>query len=61
MATSFDTGVVFCRREDFAAIGGYDESRLFAEDVAFLLALRRHGKSTGRGLARHAAHRPAVA
>ena len=52
MATGFDTGVVFCRRDDFAAIGGYDESRLFAEDVAFLLALRRHGKSSGRRLAR---------
>ena len=52
MATGFDTGVVFCRRDDFEAIGGYDESRLFAEDVAFLLALRRHGKASGRRLAR---------
>jgi glycosyltransferase involved in cell wall biosynthesis len=52
MATGFDTGVVFCHRDDFAAIGGYDEQRLFAEDVAFLLALRRHGKATGRRLGR---------
>jgi hypothetical protein len=27
-ATGFDTGVVFCRRLDFAGLGGYDESRL---------------------------------
>jgi glycosyltransferase involved in cell wall biosynthesis len=52
LATGFDTGVVFCQRDDFAAIGGYDESRLFAEDVAFLLALRRRGKASGRRLAR---------
>src|SRR5262249_44283102 len=36
--TGFDTGVVFCRREDFQAVGGYDERRLVAEDVAFLVA-----------------------
>ncbi len=50
--TGFDTGVVFCRRRDFEAIGGYDESRLVAEDVIFLLALRRLGKSRGQRLAR---------
>src|SRR6266404_838343 len=32
-----DTGVVFCRREDFEAVGGYDETRLYAEDVIFPL------------------------
>jgi hypothetical protein len=47
-----DTGVVFCRRRDFEAIGGYDESRRVAEDVIFLLALRRLGKSRGQRLAR---------
>jgi len=52
LATGFDVGVVYTRRADFEAIGGYDESLLYAEDVAFLLALRRHGKSTGRRLAR---------
>ena len=51
-ATGFDTGVVFCRRDDFASVGGYDENRLYAEDVAFLLALRRHGRKSGRRLAR---------
>jgi glycosyltransferase involved in cell wall biosynthesis len=38
-----DTGVVFCRRTDFEQLGGYDEGRLFAEDVAFLFALKRLG------------------
>jgi len=51
-ATGLDTGVVFCFRDDFERVGGYDESLLFAEDVAFLLALRRHGKRTHRRLAR---------
>lgn len=51
-ATGMDTGVVFCRREDFAAVGGYDEHRRFAEDVFFLLALRRLGRSRRRRLAR---------
>jgi len=40
-----DTGVVFCRRADFEAVGGYDESRLFAEDVAFLWSLKRLGRT----------------
>lgn len=51
-ATGMDTGVVFCRREDFDAAGGYDESRLLAEDVAFLMALRRVGRPSGRRLVR---------
>jgi glycosyltransferase involved in cell wall biosynthesis len=50
--TGMDTGVVFCRREDFDAVGGYDETRLYAEDVAFLLALRRLGKARGQHLGR---------
>jgi glycosyltransferase involved in cell wall biosynthesis len=50
--TGMDTGVVFCRRADFAAIGGYDESLLFAEDVDFLLRLRRLGRSRGQRLTR---------
>ena len=51
-ATSFDTGVVFCRRRDFEAIGGYDESLRLAEDVAFLAALRRLGRSRRQRLKR---------
>jgi glycosyltransferase involved in cell wall biosynthesis len=50
--TGMDTGVVFCRRADFLAIGGYDERRELAEDVAFLWALRRLGKSRGQRLIR---------
>ena len=42
-----DTGVVFCRREDFAAIGGYKESMLVAEDVDFLWRLKRLGRKRG--------------
>ena len=52
IVTGFDTGVVFCQRRDFEAIGGYDESRLVAEDVMFLLSMRRLGKSRGQRLAR---------
>ena len=52
LATGFDVGVVYCPREDFEAVGGYDESLLYAEDVAFLVAMRRRGKATGRRLAR---------
>jgi glycosyltransferase involved in cell wall biosynthesis len=47
-----DTGVVFCRRDDFIAIGGYDENRHFAEDVQFLLDMRRLGRSRGQKLVR---------
>lgn len=47
-----DTGVVFCRRQDFEAVGGYNESLLYAEDVAFLLALRRRGRKKGQRLTR---------
>jgi len=50
--TRFDTGVVFCRRRDFEATGGYDESLRFAEDVGFLFALRRVGRKQGKRLAR---------
>jgi len=50
--TGMDTGVVFCRREDFAAVGGYDESRLYAEDVMLLWQLKRLGRRDGRRLVR---------
>jgi glycosyltransferase involved in cell wall biosynthesis len=50
--TRFDTGVVFCRRADFEAIGGYDEQLKYAEDVAFLLALRRLGRTRRQRLTR---------
>jgi len=52
LITGFDTGVVFCRRADFEAAGGYDERLRFAEDVAFLVALWRLGRRTHRRLVR---------
>jgi glycosyltransferase involved in cell wall biosynthesis len=50
--TGFDTGVTFCRREDFEAVGGYDEELKFAEDVKFLFELWRRGRRTGRRVIR---------
>jgi len=52
LVTGMDTGVVFCRKQDFDAVGGYDENVLIAEDVAFLQALRRLGKVRGQRLTR---------
>jgi glycosyltransferase involved in cell wall biosynthesis len=51
-ATGFDTGVVFCRRADFESVGGYDEDRHFAEDIDFLVKLRRLGRARGATLTR---------
>lgn len=48
LLTGLDTGLSFCRREDFEAVGGYDENRLYAEDVLFPLALRRLGRARGQ-------------
>jgi glycosyltransferase involved in cell wall biosynthesis len=50
--TRMDTGVVFCRRVDFEAVGGYREERLFGEDVLFLMELIRRGRRSGRRLVR---------
>jgi glycosyltransferase involved in cell wall biosynthesis len=43
-----DTGVVFCRREDYDAVGGYNENLLLAEDVDFLTALKKRGRKKGQ-------------
>lgn len=50
--TRMDTGVVFCRRDDFEEIGGYNEDLLFAEDVQLLWDLMRLGWKQGRKLTR---------
>lgn len=50
--TRMDTGVVFCRRENFVTIGGYDERRFFAEDVQLLWDLRKLGRKRGQKLTR---------
>ena len=47
-----DTGVVFCRRADFEAIGGYDEALEYAEDIQLLLDLKRLGRTRGQGFRR---------
>jgi glycosyltransferase involved in cell wall biosynthesis len=51
-AMRMDTGVVFCRRSDFEAVGGYDERRAFGEDVQLLVDLRRVGRKRGQRLTR---------
>ena len=51
-ALRMDTGVVFCRRSDFEAIGGYDERRFFGEDVQLLFDLRRIGRPRRQRLVR---------
>ncbi len=47
-----DTGVVFCSGEDFRAIDGYNEERLYGEDVQFLWDLRRLGRPRRQRLVR---------
>ena len=42
-----DTGVVFCRREDFDAVGGYREQLIVAEDVDFLWRMKKLGRKRG--------------
>ena len=51
-ATGMDTGVVYMRRADFEALGGYSETRHFAEDVAFFFRLLKLGRSRGQHLHR---------
>ncbi len=43
-----DGGVVFCFARDFRDLGGYPESERIAEDVNFLLKLKRLGKTRGQ-------------
>jgi len=56
-ATRMDTGLVFCRREDFSAVGGYPADLRLAEDVAFLWRLRRLGRERGQRLRRLRRHK----
>lgn len=50
--TGMDSGVVFCRRKDFLLTGGYNEKKLFAEDVDFLSNLKQLGRARGQKLIR---------
>lgn len=45
-----DSGVVFCRREDFEAVGGYDERMRIAEDVELPWKLKKLGWRRGQRL-----------
>ena len=47
-----DAGVVFCRRADFEAVGGYDETLHYAEDLQLLIDLKRLGRSRGQYFSR---------
>lgn len=49
-----DTGVVFCRRADFTAVGGYREELRAAEDVDFLFRIKRLGWKRGQRFMRTA-------
>jgi glycosyltransferase involved in cell wall biosynthesis len=51
-ASGLDAGVIFCRRADFEAIGGYDETMLYAEDIKILTDLKRLGRPRGQRFAR---------
>jgi glycosyltransferase involved in cell wall biosynthesis len=43
-----DGGLVFMRRDDFIAAGGYDESLLVAEDVDLLMRVRKRCRARGQ-------------
>ena len=47
-----DAGVIFCYRRDFEAIGGYDETLRYAEDIQLLRMLKQHGRKTSRRFGR---------
>lgn len=50
--TGWDTGVLFCRRGIFEAVGGFDERLLFAEDLALYKELRRVARERGQRFVR---------
>jgi glycosyltransferase involved in cell wall biosynthesis len=50
--TGMDTGVVFCRRDDFNRLGGYSEDRHYAEDIDFLWKLIKLGRTRHQRLTR---------
>ena len=50
--TGMDTGVVFCRRDDFNRVGGYAEHRHYAEDLDFLWKLIKLGRTRRQRLTR---------
>lgn len=47
-----DTGVMFCRRADWQAVGGFEEHRLVAEDIQFQTAMKKLGRTRGQRFGR---------
>lgn len=47
-AAGLGGGLYWCRKADFDAIGGFDESLLLGEDLDFARRLRDHGRAAGR-------------
>jgi glycosyltransferase involved in cell wall biosynthesis len=41
-------GLFWCRREDFNAVGGFDENVVIAEDIDFAKRLKAHGKRNNK-------------
>ena len=52
LVTGIDAGLIFTRREDFVAMGGFDERRSALEDLDFLWRLRRRSAESGRRMVR---------
>jgi len=42
------SGLFWCSRQDFEAIGGFNESLVSAEDIDFARRLKSHGKNRGK-------------
>src|SRR2546423_3339421 len=49
LLTGLDTGLSFCRREEFEAGGGFAGTRIYAEELKFPFAPRRLGRAPGPG------------
>jgi glycosyltransferase involved in cell wall biosynthesis len=47
-ALRISAGLFWCYRDDFLAIGGFDEDIVIAEDVNFARRLKAYGKSKGK-------------
>jgi glycosyltransferase involved in cell wall biosynthesis len=46
--TGLSAGAFWCRRADFLAVGGFDETLHYAEDVDFARRLRAYGRARGQ-------------
>ncbi|PWW08673.1 galactosyltransferase-like protein [Paenibacillus cellulosilyticus] len=45
---NISVGMFWCRREDFLAIGGFNEQMLMTEDADFAKRLKKHGQKKGQ-------------